>query len=55
MAMDASQVSIIENAIVDYPDYPKKGVIFKDIFAIYSDPKVKFAHLSNLALLTINY
>ena len=30
----------LKNAIKDYPDFPKKGLIFKDISPIISDPEL---------------
>ena len=30
----------LKNAIKDYPDFPKKGIIFKDISPIISDPEL---------------
>ena len=35
-----------KNLIGSYPDFPKKGILFKDIFPILSEPKV-FASLIN--------
>ena len=29
----------IKNIIKDYPDYPKKGIIFKDMWPVLEDPK----------------
>ncbi len=30
----------IDNLIINYPDYPKPGIQFKDIWPLFSDPKV---------------
>ena len=30
----------LKSSIVDYPDFPKEGIIFKDISPILSDPKL---------------
>uniref|UniRef100_A0A0N4ZFH6 Adenine phosphoribosyltransferase n=1 Tax=Parastrongyloides trichosuri TaxID=131310 RepID=A0A0N4ZFH6_PARTI len=30
----------IKNVLVDYPDFPKKGILFKDIMPIFKDPKL---------------
>ena len=36
----------LKRYIKDYPDFPKKGIIFKDICPILSDPEV-FSELIN--------
>ena len=30
----------IQNLVKDYPDFPKKGIIFKDLLPIFAEPKV---------------
>ena len=30
----------LRNSIADYPDFPKKGIIFKDISPIIADPEL---------------
>uniref|UniRef100_A0A0V0J991 Adenine phosphoribosyltransferase n=2 Tax=Schistocephalus solidus TaxID=70667 RepID=A0A0V0J991_SCHSO len=37
--MDA-RIQRIKDAIGNYPDFPKKGVQFKDLFGIFKDPKL---------------
>ncbi len=39
----------IRKAIVDVPDFPKKGIIFKDITGIFKDPKVLKPLIDSLA------
>ena len=29
----------LKNLIADYPDFPKKGILFRDIFPILRDPE----------------
>jgi adenine phosphoribosyltransferase len=40
-----SQVSIqdIKNSIRDIPDFPKKGILFKDLTTAFKDPKILFS------------
>ncbi len=37
--MEDSAESAIRNAILDIPDYPKKGIIFRDITPLLKDPR----------------
>ena len=30
----------LKQTIIDYPDFPKKGIIFKDLSPIFADPKL---------------
>ena len=30
----------LKNSIKDYPDFPKKGIVFKDISPIIADPEL---------------
>lgn len=39
----------IKKAIVDVLDFPKKGIVFKDITGIFKDPKVLKALIDSLA------
>jgi adenine phosphoribosyltransferase len=36
--MDTKDIDIIKNAIRDIPDFPKKGIIFKDITTLLKNP-----------------
>ena len=36
--MDTKDIDIIKNAIRDIPDFPQKGIIFKDITTLLKDP-----------------
>ena len=38
--------SLIESYIKSYPDFPTKGVLFRDIFPVFSEPKI-FSTLIN--------
>ena len=39
----------IKKAIVDVPDYPKKGIVFKDITPVLADPKLLSQSIELLA------
>ena len=45
----ADKIEIVRNAIKEYPDFPKKGIMFQDIFGVLSDPEANKA-LNELAL-----
>jgi len=45
----AERLQLIKNAIRDIPDFPKPGIIFKDISPILSDP-VLFQHSVDLLI-----
>lgn len=45
--MDAKE---LESYIVDIPDYPESGVIFKDITPLFADPKPFRAMIDALSL-----
>ena len=36
--MEENQLNTIRNAIRDIPDFPKKGIVFKDITTLLNDP-----------------
>ena len=38
--------SLIDGYVKNYPDFPKKGILFRDIFPILSEPKI-FSTLIN--------
>ena len=44
-----SKLDIVKKAIKEYPDFPKKGILFQDIFGILLDPEANAA-LNDLAL-----
>ncbi|KAK5648981.1 hypothetical protein RI129_003873 [Pyrocoelia pectoralis] len=35
-----SKINLIKNTIKSYPDFPKPGVLFRDIFAVLNQPDV---------------
>ena len=39
----------LKNSIKEYPDFPKKGIIFKDISLIIADPNLFSYLVDNLA------
>ncbi|CEF66437.1 Adenine phosphoribosyltransferase [Strongyloides ratti] len=41
----------IKNRLVDYPDFPKKGILFRDIMPLFKDPVL----INDLALSIANY
>ena len=47
------KIEIVKNAIKEYPDFPKKGIMFQDIFGVLSDPVANKA-LNDLALEHVN-
>ncbi|KAB0803852.1 hypothetical protein PPYR_00822 [Photinus pyralis] len=36
----SSKLEVIKNTIKSYPDFPKPGVLFRDIFAVLNEPDV---------------
>jgi len=38
--LNEQQIKIIQNQIVDVPDFPKKGILFKDCTPILLQPSV---------------
>ena len=40
MTLSAEQRTIIEGAIRNIPDFPKPGIVFKDITTILNNPEV---------------
>ncbi|GJQ76161.1 Aprt [Trypoxylus dichotomus] len=40
MNNDASKVEIIKKHISSYPDFPKKGIIFRDLFSVLREPSL---------------
>ncbi|KRT83297.1 hypothetical protein AMK59_3342 [Oryctes borbonicus] len=46
---DTSKVDIIKKHISSYPDFPKKGIIFRDLFSILREPSV-FALLKEILI-----
>ena len=47
--MSSPKLDIVKNAIKQYPDFPKKGIMFQDIFGVLLDPEANAA-LNDLAL-----
>ena len=45
----SDKLQIVRNAIKEYPDFPKKGIQFQDIFGVLFDPVANKA-LNDLAL-----
>ena len=45
----SDKLQIVRNAIKEYPDFPKKGIQFQDIFGVLHDPAANKA-LNELAL-----
>ncbi|KAF7261969.1 hypothetical protein EG68_00595 [Paragonimus skrjabini miyazakii] len=41
----------IESAIATFPDFPKKGILFRDIFGVFKNPKLTEHLLTELYLL----
>ena len=35
---DAEKLELVRNAIKEYPDFPKPGIMFQDIFGVLADP-----------------
>ncbi|XP_018562936.1 adenine phosphoribosyltransferase [Anoplophora glabripennis] len=50
-ASKESKLQIIEKHIKSYPDFPKKGVLFRDVFAVLQNPEV-FQLLSDVLVET---
>ena len=48
MTLSTSKKEIILNAIRDIPDFPKKGIVFKDITTLLSNPKAFDTLMSHL-------
>ena len=42
------KINIVKAAIKEYPDFPKPGIMFQDIFGVLADPKANQA-LDDLA------
>jgi len=45
----SDNLEIVKNAIKQYPDFPKKGIMFQDIFGVLLNPEAN-ASLNDLAL-----
>ena len=45
----SNNLEIVKNAIKQYPDFPKKGIMFQDIFGVLLNPEAN-ASLNDLAL-----
>ena len=43
------KIEIVKNAIKEYPDFPKKGIMFQDIFGVLLNPEANAA-LNDIAL-----
>ena len=43
------RIEIVKNAIKEYPDFPKKGIMFQDIFGVLLNPEANTA-LNDIAL-----
>ncbi len=42
-----SRVSLVESRISSHPDFPRRGVVFKDIFGIFADYEVSLVSDDN--------
>ena len=49
--MNNFDISILEESIRDVPDFPKPGILFKDITPILSDPELLSASIKALTSL----
>uniref|UniRef100_T1IYG3 Adenine phosphoribosyltransferase n=1 Tax=Strigamia maritima TaxID=126957 RepID=T1IYG3_STRMM len=49
MVSDAESLEVIRNRIKDYPDFPKPGVLFRDIFTLFHEPKLVNSIVSMMA------
>lgn len=52
MTDTAQQLEIIKNSIKSIPDYPKPGILFRDVTSLLEDPK---AYAASIALLVERY
>lgn len=37
--MSDNRLTLLRTQIRDYPDFPKPGILFKDVFSLFSDPE----------------
>ena len=44
-----NKLDVVKKAIKEYPDFPKKGILFQDIFGVLLDPEANLA-LNDLAV-----
>ncbi|MXP49041.1 adenine phosphoribosyltransferase [Pantoea sp. Eser] len=52
MTDTAEQLELIKNSIKSIPDYPKPGILFRDVTSLLEDPK---AYAASIALLVERY
>ena len=52
MTDTAQQLEFIKNSIKSIPDYPKPGILFRDVTSLLEDPK---AYAASIALLVERY
>lgn len=52
MTDTAQQLEFIKNSIKSIPDYPKSGILFRDVTSLLEDPK---AYAASIALLVERY
>jgi len=45
MAGKLDKLALVEKAIRTYPDFPKKGIFFKDLFGVFADLEVTQEHV----------
>ncbi|KAL1502718.1 hypothetical protein ABEB36_007822 [Hypothenemus hampei] len=49
MATEEEKLELIKNAVKSYPDFPKPGVIFRDLFSVLTNPPI-FALLKEVII-----
>ncbi|XP_037075656.1 adenine phosphoribosyltransferase-like isoform X2 [Pollicipes pollicipes] len=52
--MEEDKIAILKNAIGSYPDFPKKGVLFRDVFGVLLQPAA-FATLRDVLLARVRH
>ena len=45
--VNIEEIKDLENAVKKYPDFPKKGILFYDIFSIHRDPSLNLKLFEN--------
>lgn len=52
MTATAQQLELIKNSIKSIPDYPKPGILFRDVTSLMEDPQ---AYAAAIAILVERY